>query len=129
MEMRVRIICLDDAPPDLPGQTPFELEIIRRIPGQDRPDYWLGRLERPLTWNGQESQRTVTHVLLVAKLVGMHVRPGMRNVPVGIAYVTDESLLQDIELQFSKCASVAVGIAEDVTRSFWRSILSRLRSG
>ena len=127
--MRVRVTKIDDGPLELSGQTPFEVEIIRCIPGPDRPDYWLGRLEQPLTWNQEESQRTVTYVLLAAKLVGMHVRPGMRNVPVGIAYVTDESLLQDKDLQFSKCAYVAVGIAEDVTRSFWRSVLSRLRSG
>ena len=127
--MRVRVTKIDDGPLELSGQTPFEVEIVRCIPGPDRPDYWLGRLEQPLTWNQEESQRTVTYVLLAAKLVGMHVRPGMRNVPVGIAYVTDESLLQDKDLQFSKCAYVAVGIAEDVTRSFWRSVLSRLRSG
>jgi hypothetical protein len=39
----------------------------------------------------------------------------VKNLPVGIAYVTDISLLEDSELDFSKSAYVAIGIAPDTT--------------
>ena len=44
----------------------------------------------------------------------MRIEPGVRNLPVGIAYVTDETLLQDARLGFGKCSYVAIGIADDV---------------
>ena len=48
--MRLTITSVDYNPPELTDQTPFSLAIMRRIPGPDRPDYWLGHLDAPLRW-------------------------------------------------------------------------------
>lgn len=122
--MRVRIKNLDDAPAELRSQTPFDVQVLRRLEGPDRHDYWLGKLERPIFWNQDGSNRAVTHVVLASKLAGMRFAPGMRNLPVGIAYVTDETVLQEKRLDFSMCSYVAIGLADDLDSSLFEALLN-----
>ncbi len=39
--MRLAVTGVDHAPSELEDQTPFTIELIRQMPGPDRPDYWL----------------------------------------------------------------------------------------
>jgi hypothetical protein len=45
----------------------------------------------------------------------MEFKPQANNLdlPVGIAYVTDESVLEDVHLDFKKCKYVSIGISYD----------------
>ena len=108
--MRVTIAELDDAPDDLRAQAPFAVNLSRRLPGPDRPDYWLGRLNRPIRWRHEGRERLITHVVLAAKLVGQRIGVE-RKLPVGILYVTDQSQVEDRTVDFAKCSYVAVGMA------------------
>lgn len=113
--MTLTITSVDHAPGDLHEQTPLIVELLRELPGDDRPDYWLARPRSPLRWLHQNHQRQIAHLVLAARWEGLRIERGVRNLPVGIAYVTDESLLDDSRLDFSKCSYVAIGLCHDTT--------------
>ena len=108
----IRVKSIDYAPDDLYDQAPFDVDLLREIPGPDRPDYWLGKLRKPLTWLNDGAERQVTHVILTARHMGGSISPTMRNTGVNIAYVTDSSVALDSGLDFAKCTYVAIGVAD-----------------
>ncbi len=114
-QMRIRISSIDYAPEDLYSQTPFEADIIRCISGPDRPDYWLAELTKPLRWAQNGNEKTVSHLVLAMRHVGEQMTRGIKERAIGIAYVTDQSLLEDNKLTFNKCNYVAIGIVEDIS--------------
>lgn len=111
--MELTISEVDYAPGDLYEQTPLVVDLLRELPGDDRPDYWLGELRTPVRWLQENHERQITHVVLAARWEGTRIEPGVENLPVGIAFVTDASLLDDARLDFSKCSYVAIGISHD----------------
>jgi hypothetical protein len=115
--MRIRISDIDYAPEDLYGQTPFEADIVRYIPGSDRPDYWLAELARPIDWNQNGQQKEISHIILATRYVGDQMTRGIKQRPVSLAYVTDKSLLTDERLTFHKCAYVAIGTIDDISHT------------
>jgi hypothetical protein len=109
--MKIKITAVDYAPLDLDEQTPFEAELLKQIPGKARSDYWLAALEKPICWSKQGQVLEITHIVVAARWKGTEIGPTMKNMPVGIAYVTDCSVLDDSFLNFEKCAYVAIGTA------------------
>jgi hypothetical protein len=112
--MKIRVNSVDYSPPELEGRTPFNAELLRMIPGSDRPDDWLAALATPIRWLEQGQEVEVTHIVVSARWQGTQIAPGMKCLPVGIAYVLDSSVLNDSSLDFKKCAYVAIGVAEQV---------------
>ncbi len=112
--MRLKVTSLDTGPEGLYAQTPFEAELLRQIPGPDRPDYWLARLPNPIEWETEGRQLKISHLVLAARWSGSQIGAGMRDFPLGIAYVVDPSLLDDDALDFEKCQYVAIGFADEV---------------
>ena len=112
--MRIRVTSIDDGPaaPGLAAAVPFEAEVVRRLPGPDRPDYWLVALDSPVTCRG----RAVSHLVVAPAWEGCDLSPGATGVPLAIAYVTDDSLLTDAALSFDKAVPVTLGTA-DVARA------------
>jgi len=113
--MQFTITSVDYSPPELDEQLPIIIELIREIPGDDRPDYWLASLARPIRWNSDNVDRSVTHLVLAARWQGTRIEPGVENLPIGLAYVNDDTLLDDSRLDFNKCKYVAIGIASDTS--------------
>ncbi|HEX8673075.1 MAG TPA: hypothetical protein VF710_14360 [Longimicrobium sp.] len=113
--MKISIHSLDSAPDELYEQLPLEAVLLREIPGSDRPDYWIAELQTPVIWNRDGALQSVTHLVVVARLVGTSIVAGMRNLAIGIAFVTDQSLLRDSQLDFAKCHYSAVGVADEVS--------------
>lgn len=111
--MRIRITSVDHEPPELKDQTPFEAELLRKIPGSDRPDYWLAELAKPIRWIRDGEEQAVTHIVLKARWLGTQIGPGIKSTPVGISYVVDGSVLDDDFLDSKKCIYVAIGMAEE----------------
>jgi hypothetical protein len=114
-QIKFRISGVDYAPNELYDQVPFEAFLIRCIPGPDRPDYWLAELASPLSWINHGTQVSITHLILSSRYQGEQIRRGARQLAVGIAFVTDQSVLLDKELKFRKGAYVAIGIMDDIT--------------
>ena len=109
MSAHFRITSVDYAPDDLPAQVPIEGTLLRRIPGPDRPDYWLAQLLEPVSWIDNGVGRSVTHLILAARYEGQTIREESEELVVGIAYVVDSSLLEDMRIDFAKCRYVAIG--------------------
>jgi hypothetical protein len=111
--MELIIENVDYAPEELYGQVPIRIELLRELPGPDRPDYWLGKVNTPIKWIENNIEKHITHIVVAARWVGTQIKPGVRNLPVGISYVTDVSLLEDSELDFKKCYYCAIGMSHD----------------
>ena len=111
--MQLTITSVDYAPEDLYDQVPLVVDLIREIPGDDRPDYWLGSVQRPIRWLVDNHVRQVTHLVLAARWQGTAIVAGVESLPVGIAYVTDQSVLDDARLDLTKCAYVAIGLSTE----------------
>jgi hypothetical protein len=104
-----------DGPRELAEKTPLAIKLIREMPGPDRPDYWLGLLDSPINIGTENHERTVTHLIVSARWAATRIRSGARHLPLGIAYVTDASLLNDSSLDFAKCRYVAIGVGSDTS--------------
>jgi hypothetical protein len=103
--------------------------MLRQLPGPDRVDYWLGRLETPIRWLDNNIERWITHMVLAARWEGTRIEPGVEHLPVGIAYVTDDSLLEDNEVTFEKCKYVAIGISTETEGGRQPRQLTKIISG
>ena len=113
--MKIKITSVDFAPDELYDQTPLDAVLLRQIVGPDRPDYWLATLSNPIHWRQNGIETSVEHLVLAARYEGTKISSGMKSLMVGIAYVTDETLLEDSSLTFEKCEYVAIGSATDTT--------------
>lgn len=111
--MELTITSVDYAPEELYDQTPLVVHLIKELPGDDRPDYWLGEVKTPIKWLHENHEKKITHLILAARWEGTRIEPHVKNLPVGIAYVVDQSLLDDERLNFRKCVYVAIGIAHE----------------
>jgi hypothetical protein len=124
----VSVTRFEAAPPELEWQLPLNGELYRLMPGSDRPDYSLLVLDRPLHFYPQEGfdlnrvdadqrvddrkGRTMVRVhalLLCARYVGQQLHPGMTDLAVNLAYVIDNSLARDAEVDFAKIEFAAIG--------------------
>jgi hypothetical protein len=129
------LVCVthfDTAAPELEWQLPLNGELYRLIPGSDRPDYSLLVLDRPLHFYPGESfdlrrveadqqvqdrkGRTMVRVhalLLCARFVGQQLHPGMTDLAVNLAYVIDNSLARDAEVDFGKIEFAGIGFLSE----------------
>ena len=108
---RFRVTEVDSAPADLELQVPFAFELLRPIAGRDRPDYWLAALTQPLTWNDGGTQRVIRALVIAARPAGERITADTKSVTIAIAYVVDETLLEDEVFEFAKAKYIAIGTA------------------
>jgi hypothetical protein len=113
--MQLTISSVDYAPEDLYDQVPIVVDLIRQIPGDDRPDYWIAKVQKPISWLKDNIPHEITHLIIAARWVGTAIAPGAENLPVGIGYVTDLSLLDDERLDFKKCEYTAIGLSTETS--------------
>ena len=138
---QIVITAVDTAPPDLAAQLPLRAELVRILPGSDRPDYSLAVAKEPIRFH-----TTVAHLeqsgvdlstadpqmirvnddgsvdlivfglVLCARAAGETIHLSMKDLPVNIAYVIDNTQMADAEVIFAKNYFAAVGfisMAED----------------
>ena len=53
--MQLTITSVDYAPEELDEQIPIVAELLRELPGDDRPNYWLARTTR-VRYDGYQSR-------------------------------------------------------------------------
>lgn len=128
----VSVTRFEAAPPELEWQLPLNGELYRLMPGSDRPDYSLLVLERPLHFYPREGfdlgrvdpeqqvedrkgrpMVRVHAMLLCARFVGQQLHPGMTDLAVNLAYVIDNSLARDAEVDFAKIEFAAIGFLNE----------------
>jgi hypothetical protein len=113
------ISSVDYAPAELAAQVPLSVTLVRPLPSSvpNRVGALLGVFDRPVQWTNENGKAVeVTHAVLWARAKGSAIGAGARNLAVGIAYVVDQSLLEDETLDLAKTYYVAVGMASDAGR-------------
>jgi len=141
MRPQITIDGIDLGPDDLAGQLPRRAELLRPIPGPDRPDYALAVLkDAPLSFDttltalraggvdpatadpdlirfapdGEHVRLFVYGLVLAPRMVGDRIHLSMRRMPVGLAYVVDNTLMRDEALDLAKCYYAAVAFVSAV---------------
>ena len=110
---------LDIAPDELHYQLPIAGKIIRKIPGADRPDYYLAKLNKTIIWTRDNgSTEEISNIVVCSRYKGQQMSPNMDNLAIAIAYVTDNSLLDDAILAFKKIKYAAKGRVNAATSKF-----------
>jgi hypothetical protein len=112
--MRLRVTSTDYSPEELDRAVPFELRLLRQLPGQDRHDYWLSELNSPIAIAIHGQQRDVTHFIVTARWQRTRIAPKVENLPINLAAVVDMSQLTDSSVSFSKNEFIAIGVASEV---------------
>jgi hypothetical protein len=130
---RIVITGVDSAPADLAAQLPVHAELVRILPGPDRPDYSLAITKKPIHFrttvatleqagidvSAADPQMIRVHddgsadllvfgLVLCARVAGETIHLAMSDFPVNIAYVIDNTQLGDPEVVFSKSIFAAV---------------------
>jgi len=113
--MELHVTSVDYAPEELYDQVPLVFDLIREIPGSDRPDYWIGKCKKPIRWIDDNFEKCIEHVIVAARWEGTRIEPDVQNLPIGISYVVDESILTDDTLNFDKCKYVAIGVSHETS--------------
>jgi len=139
---RFRITRFDVGPADLAAQLPLEATMLRFLPGPDRPDYFLARLDRAVLWRtttaalasagadpaavvagggvtAGDGSVTISTSLIVgaARLAGEQLHNGMVDLGVNLALVLDPAVEQAERLELDRCAYVAVALITDVPQA------------
>jgi hypothetical protein len=115
---KIEINTTEKGPKELELQLPISAEAIKELPGKDRPDYVLAKLELPILWVNKEKEisKEIDFVVLCAKFKGQSVSSSMKNMTVAVAYVIDNSIQDDVTLNFKKCKYVAVATASGISK-------------
>ena len=130
--IRFAITTAHTGPPELRENLPATAEGFTRLPATTNGRYWLARLDQPLTYRlptsfntsrcAQDSLGHDEHGLLflLIDLIIVHhdddePYPGMRAFPVDLAYVLDNSLESDTELDPAKIEFVGEVEITDTT--------------
>lgn len=96
---------------------PFDINLLRTLPGPDRPDYWLGEVVRPLCFVLNRRRVDFTYAVLAEKAKGGHIEAGARNVPIALAYITDIAQLGAREVNFGQCRYFAIAMTDETSTS------------
>lgn len=109
----IEITSIEKGPEELELQLPIKAKAIKELPGKDRPDYILASLEPSILWVNKEKgiNKEIDFVVLCAKFKGQSINSDMKGMTVAVAYVIDNSIEQDVMLNFRKCKYVAVAKA------------------
>ena len=131
---QIVITGIDSGAPDLAAQLPLRGELYGILPGSDRPDYSLAGVNEPITFHTTVEQlerggvdvstadpRMIKYnddgtvdlivfgLVLCARISGQTINLSMKDLPVNIAYIIDNSQMMDSEIIFSKSYFAAVG--------------------
>lgn len=115
---KIEINEIEKGPKELELQLPISAEAIKELPGKDRPDYILAKLETSLLWVNKKNgtNKEIDFVVLCAKYKGQSINSSMKDMTVAVAYVVDNSIEKDIKLNFKKCKYVAVAKASSTSK-------------
>ncbi len=107
-ELKVQLIECDCAVEDMKEQLPVTCQLLRMIPGADRPDYWLAKCEKPMSFNG----KTINYLIVGTRFCGQAIKKDIGTVTLNVAYVLNETLINDARLDFSKAQPAAICVAK-----------------
>lgn len=117
---------------ELRQQLPATARLWRQIGGPDRPDYALAGLAHPIKyhpagefdWSRCQSEFlgeddagryvSIYAVIIASLMAGTQMHAGMKEFPVRLAYVIDNTLGRDEQLDFAKCDYISYAMIDDL---------------
>jgi hypothetical protein len=87
------------------------LRLERALPGPGGAEYWLARLDSPLTFSQNGRATQIRWVVLAPRFRGQTISSRGGEIAVGLAYVLDDAQLALEALDMSKCLYVAIADA------------------
>lgn len=99
--MKLTITAVDQ-PSELDAQVPIVVDLIRQVAGSDRPDYWLGKPRKPITWLSPTGARQIDQVTIASRHVGRPVVSGARGLLAALCYVLDPSAIDGDRVDLRK---------------------------
>jgi len=98
-------------PEELKLQLPIQAKVIQQIQGKDRPDYFIVELDESIIWidKDKDINTEVNFIVIATKKKSQSVENSMKDVIIAIAYIKENSVLDDDELDFNKISYVADG--------------------
>lgn len=108
---------IESGPVGIEDKLPIMGMIFNKLNHEDGAEYYLSLLKEPLESKG----RKITHIIIGGRFLGQHIGPKMKDLPVNIAYVIDNSLLDQEDMDFTKGEFVAIGFATDISTGLVRS--------
>jgi hypothetical protein len=127
--MQLAITSVDHAPEEFHAATPIQVKLLHRLPGPDRPDYWLGKVLVPFAYTTDTGTLVAAHFILAARWQGTQIESNAENLPVNIAVVTDDSQLTESCVNFAKSNFVAIGLANEVEGGNSPEPLTKIMAG
>ena len=112
--MRLRVTSVDYSPKPLDRAVPFDISLLRELPGPDRSDYWLGKTEKPIALTVDGLQLTASHFIVAARWQGTRIEPHAEHLPINLAVVVDLRQVQEASVDFGKSKFIAIGMASEV---------------
>jgi len=122
----IRISDPDSAPEWFSEVMPLEMRALRQFDSDDGSQYILTELLTPI--EGPKGE--VTHLVVGGRWVGAPLTGGVGGTPANVAYVSDQSLLSDKKIDFSKAEFSAIALAscipnlaptsQPVLRKWWQ---------
>ncbi|WP_018127417.1 hypothetical protein [Balneola vulgaris] len=109
----IEISNVEKGPKELMLQLPIQAEVVKQLPGKDRPDYFLAKLESPVLWvdKARGINLEISYMVICSKFKGQKIDNGMKDLKIAIAYVIDDSIINDNLLSLKKLKYVAIGDA------------------
>lgn len=131
--MLLLIDSFDGLPPG--GYEPMAIDVIRQLESDDGSEWWLGRIQNEISYVKDGHELTIKYVIVAPGWIGMTFNGDFDGYRVNLAYVIDESLLEDSKIDFTKTDYVAFGSGrlvrnhetQDQKMGFWSKIWGRFR--
>jgi len=106
LSFRFSLYEADFCPDDFINQLPILIQVIRKIPGSDRPDYWIAKSETPIFW--KDRNMTINYVIVANYFYGEKLDKNVKSIVLNVAFVVDESVINDKTLDFNKSFPIAI---------------------
>lgn len=110
------ITSIDTGPVELQEKLPIEGIIFDKLDNEDGAEYYLAELREPIDSKG----RKIDYIIVGARMLGQHIEPNMKELPINIAYVLDNSLLNQQYMDFAKGEFAAIGFATDTSSGMYK---------
>ena len=102
---------IDTGPIELRERLPVAGMIFEKLNHVDGSEYYLATLKKLF----QSEGRKITYIIVGARNLGEYISPKMKDFAVNIAYVIDDSLINQKNMDFNKGEFAAIGFATDIS--------------